>query len=467
VKRKEIFLSALSGILLALTLEPFQWKWLVWVGLVPLLWALGNTSFLKGFFLGVITGAVYFSALLSWIPYYNLGIFFLALPCTLLFSGLFAGLTAFVYGRLPYPLIRALAPALLWTGLEYIYGLTPLGSAAFHLEVIQNLPLLQIISLSGCAPIIFAFLLINALLASCVRERKKLSFALLIFTVAGIVVVWNFGRARLTNEYPGTFKAACIQPNFPISDAWRQSHQDEIFETYRVMALEAARQGARLIVFPQYALPADVYHAPEPISKIAQACQAYLVLGTYVENKERNGKYNIALVFSPDGKIIGEYRAVRPPPFRRIGQIRGTQYSVIETPLARLGILLCYDDVEPKVARELVRNGAQLLIELSNNGHFGKSKLLSLHFTKDILRAAETRRFVLRSATTGISAAMDPRGRVLARTQKEKRQMIFAEVSPLNSQTFFVKHGDIFTPLAALAAGLMLVAALRSPSARV
>jgi len=467
VKRKELFLSALSGILLALTVEPFQLKWLAWVGLVPLLLSLEGVSFLRGFSLGVITGAIYFSALLSWIPYYNPVIFFLAVPCMLLFSGLFAGCTALVYRRLSHPLIRAFAPALFWTGLEYVYGLTPLGSVASHLEVIQNLPLLQIVSLSGCAPIIFAFLSINALLASCVRGRDKISFTLLIFTVAGIVMGWNLGRAHLTNEYSGTFKAACIQPNFPISDAWRPLHQEEILETYRVMALEAAKKGARLIVFPQYALPADVYHAPEPISKIAQACQAYLVLGTYVENQERNGKYNIALIFSPDGKIIGEYRAVRPPPFRRIGQIRGTQYSVIETPLARLGILLCYDDVEPKVARELVRNGAQLLIELTNNGHFGKSKLLSLHFTKDILRAAETRRFVLRSAATGISAAMDPHGRVLARTQKEKRQMIFAEVAPLNSQTFFVKHGDIFTPLAALAAGLMLVAALRSPSARV
>lgn len=464
MKRKELFLSVLSGILLALTIEPLKWEWLVWIGLVPLLWALGSASFLKGFFLGLITGVIYFSVLFSWIPYYNPGIFLVALPCALLFLGLFAALTAFVYCRLAHPLIRALAPALFWIGLEYAYSLTPLGSAAFHLEVIQNLPMLQVVSFSGCGPITFAFLLINTLLASCLRDRGKIPFALLVFAVAGIVVIWNLGRERLTEEYPGTFKVACVQPNFPVSDAWRKAHEGEIFETYRVMALEAARQGARLIVFPQYALPSDVYHKPDPVSEIARACRAYLVLGTYVDSEAQNGRFNIALVFSPEGKRIGEYRAVRPPPFRRIGQIRGTRYSVIATPLARIGILLCYDDVDPEVARELVRNGAELLIELTNNGHFGKSKLLFLHFTKDILRAAETRRFVLRSATTGISAAVDPRGRILARTQKERQQMIFAEVAPLGAKTFFVKQGDIFTPWAALTAGLMLAAALRFPS---
>ncbi|GEM_PF-897242 len=469
MKRKAIFLGILSGILLSLTVYPLQWKFLVWFALIPLLIAIESANFWKAFGLGCLSGSVYYAVLLYWILYYNVGIFFSSLFCVTLFFGIFSGWTYFVVRWFKGSLIRAFIPAILWMGLQYLYGLTSLGSAAMDLEPLQIRSLIQLVSISGVSPLTFVFLLSNSLIAYGVMKRDKKCIVALATLILILVFEVTMNRHLSASQASSERKisVACIQPNFPVDDGWRYSHTEEIFGTYRQMALEASRTGAQLIVFPQYTLPVDVYRQPERMSEIAKDCQAHLVLGTYTQDKESQGKYNLALVFSPKGKIIGEYRAVRPPPFRRIGQIRGRNYTVVQTSLGRLGLLLCYDDIEPYGARTLVNMGAEILITMTNNGNFRKSAQLYLHFAKDILRAVETHRFVVRCATTGISAIIDSNGNVLAKSSMGQKEIIYSVLLPQENRTFFVRYGDFFRSLGAFFSLVLLGIALRRSMAKV
>lgn len=454
MKRKEIFLSLFSGFLLALTPYPVSWKYLVWVALVPLLHALESSSAFGAFVLGVMASLPYFSFLLGWIPHYNVVIFFLVLPCALLFLGAFSFLTHAMIRGFRSSILKCLAPALVWAGLQYVYGLTPLGSMAFDLEVLQGLPLLQFLALSGVTPLTFLFLLSNGLIAYGLLKRDRACFILYAMLVLCVAFVTLWGHFELSRAVPAarSVRVACVQPNFPISEAWRSNHREEIFDTYREMILEASRAGAQLIVLPQYTLPVDVYHEPAFFEGMARAAQAYLVLGTYTLAPDGRGRYNIALVFSPDGKLAGEYRAVRPPPFRRIGQVRGSRFAPVETSFGKVGILLCYEDAEPEGARELVGEGAEILVTLMNNGHFKKSRLLHLHLTRDIFRAVETHRCVVRCATTGISALIDARGRVLKKSPMEEKAIITGEVLLHHERTLFTRYGDVAGRILAFAA---------------
>jgi apolipoprotein N-acyltransferase len=466
---KGVFLSVLSGVLLALTVYPVHWKFLCWVALVPFLLAIEKEKSWKAFSFGLIPPLIYVPILCYWIAYYRAWIFFVVLPIYVLSFALFSACVNRLVRKWPQAGVRFWIPPVLWLTMEFLFSLTPLGSMATHLETIQTQGMLQILSVSGEAPMVFLFLFVNSIVAYGLLKREKVSWPFLVLTLLAALGVELYGKVQLQSVREGEIKVAVAQPNFPLGEEWRHLHVDEIFKTYEEMALEASGKGAQVVVFPQYTIPVDVYVEPERIAAIARKAKTTLLLGTYTPPDNSTGRYNIALVFSPEGKIIGEHRAVRPPPFRHIGQIRAKRISVIETPFGKWGILLCYEDTDPKVARELVNQGAEILFSLLNDVHFKRTKGLYYHFTRSILRATETRRYVVRSATTGISAIVDPYGRVVAQTPMAGKALIFGTVSRLGGKTFFVEKGDLLTPFCAFVTlGLLMfsIFPLSSPKAR-
>jgi apolipoprotein N-acyltransferase len=251
--------------------------------------------------------------------------------------------------------------------------------------------------------------------------------------VYGIITV----PKRITVDIP----IAVIQPSFPYSGEWRYTHVDEIFDTYYNLSLEASRH-AKIIVWPQYNLPIDVYRNPERVARIAKKAKAYIMLGTYLMENEEG--YNIALLFSPEGKIIGRYDATHPTPFRE-GVTSGKDYAVFNTSSGKIAILLCHDDVTPVTASKFVKKDAELLFSLMNNGMFDKTTLPYHHLSRTILRAIENRRFIVRAAASGISAIIDPYGRILKKADVSKRQIIVGKVSLSQEKTFYNRYGSIIS----------------------
>lgn len=206
----------------------------------------------------------------------------------------------------------------------------------------------------------------------------------------------------------------------------------EVVERYRSLALEAATKKPRLIIFPSYSMPFDAYREPYFFQNLARETGAYLLVSTYIPRVAKRriaeaGQYETALLFSPEGELTGLDTAVQGPPFRNIGQVFDKKSEVLETPLGKAGILLCFEDTVARMARNEVKKGAEVLIALSNPGHFTKTFLPEYHLFQDQLRAIETGLFVIRVSTNGYSAIIDPRGRIISQTNLGKQELLYGQ----------------------------------------
>jgi len=130
------------------------------------------------------------------------------------------------------------------------------------------------------------------------------------------------------------------------------------------------------------------------------------------------------MLYTPDVGLTGHYRAVQAPPLGDPQETTADEYKVLDTPVGKIGILLCYEDTTPKLAREAVAEGAEIIIALSNPGHFTKTHLPRHHLFQDQLRAIESGRFVARVSASGYSALIDPRGRLLNKSKLDHEEIL-------------------------------------------
>ncbi|MFW6243822.1 MAG: apolipoprotein N-acyltransferase, partial [Desulfovibrionales bacterium] len=143
-----------------------------------------------------------------------------------------------------------------------------------------------------------------------------------------------------------------------------------------------------------------------------------------------------------------------------------------DTPLAddgvRIGMLICYEAIFPELAQKRVAQGANLLVNISNDAWFGDTSAPLQHLHLSVLRAVEQNRFVVRATNTGISALIDPKGRITHQSRLFQSGTLYAtEVALIEERTFFSRHGRTVTvSLFAATALLLAIAARRTVTAR-
>jgi len=433
-------LAFASPVFLVLTLQPIGLIWAAWVAFVPLLYSIGShPKPIRDAFIGLAIGLLYNALALYWIFYYSVFIFFKVVPLCALPWGIFAGLVSLAESRLSFrnrllgSAARVFIPPSLWVLLTIPFQFSPVGALPLEIPFYQPLPLLQLASIGGMPLISFLVLSMNSALALSLREKRKeiTVMVLLLLTVVLSATAWGF--VRLAQPSPGKIPVALIQTNLPMSDVWRKEHIGLIREKYAALAREAARSKPALIFFPQYNLLSDVYREPEFFNQLARETGAFIVLGTYTPGQaevspEIGGRYNIALVFSPEEGLVGAYRATQGPPFREIGQLFGKEFPLIKTPAGQMGLLLCFEDTIPSVSKTWAKKGADFLVVLSNTGHFTKTTVPRYHLIQDQLRALETGRELIRVTPHGYSAVIDSRGRFRVLSKLGREEILLASL---------------------------------------
>ena len=206
-----------------------------------------------------------------------------------------------------------------------------------------------------------------------------------------------------------------------------------ILSRYQSLALEAAKEKPEVIVFPSYTMPFDPYRSTNFFSDLAKETGAFLIVSTFIPKVpdrtiDEAGQYEVALLFSPNDGLVALDKAVEGPPFRKIHQVLTKETQILNTPLGKVGTLLCFEDVLARRAKEEVKLGADVLVALSNPGHFTKTFMPGYHLYQDQLRAIETGKPVIRVSANGYSAIIDPRGRVIAKTELGKQQILYGYV---------------------------------------
>ncbi len=488
-----IFAAIVSGVLTGFSAPGMGPGAIALIALVPLLAVISSASPRRAFLLGWLAGTVTFTVSMSWVAYtmHTFGglPYLLAVPIMLLLATYLGGYTAlFAVGVrwlssgqvvLQVPLV--LGAPLLWVTLEYLrsYLLTGLPWNLLGLSLYPYTRLIQFADLTGIYGISFFVVIINvslyALLRPFIRQGGRrqsyyLNHAILLLMLP--ICVATYGQVRIaslslnhqSNPNPdGPIRAALIQPNIPQSSKWNPGF---LFETInRLERLTRSAGELDLIIWPEAAVPLvldrDLFYKMR-VEQLAKELNTHLLVGSLSKTTRDNATLNAAYLIDPEGHTIaraakehlvpfGEYVPLEKLlPFVRkltddIGDLLpGEGPAVLAHPRATLGLAVCYELIFPALVRERFKDGADLLVTITNDAWFGDSAAPEQHLATAVFRAIENRTYVLRAANTGISAMVDPYGLINPRTQLNTEAALTVQADVRIDNPFYSRHGDLF-----------------------
>jgi apolipoprotein N-acyltransferase len=242
------------------------------------------------------------------------------------------------------------------------------------------------------------------------------------------------------------------------------------------MTRRGIAEGATLIVWPESATPFffEEHPAADAIRRIASDSGARLFIGSdQIERGARPTLYNSAFLIQPTGSTGGVYRKMHLVPFgeyvplesilsfagplvEQVGGFSpGEALTVFRVREGAFTTGICYEAVFPELSRAAVRQGSQLLTSITNDAWFGRSSAPWQHLAMARMRSVETGRYMARAANTGISALVDPYGRVIQQTGLFEDAVSVGEVRFLDGTTPYVMIGDV-VPWAGVAVAIGL-----------
>ena len=512
--------AACSGALLALCFAPWNQPRLVWVALLPLLAALwtlpASAPRWKAPLLGYTTGVVFFTAVFYWL--HALADIFdspalRGVPLLLaVYLALYPAAWAWLLAVPPAPAatpgatslrnIRfAVCGASAWVALDWLrcwlftgFGWNSPG-AALH----NNLALIQIADLFGVYGLTFLVVFANLTCALVVRRLKADATLralpnlrgeiMTLLVLLGLAVSYG---VRVVLEKPAggftTLRAVCLQPNIPQLEKFAEEQEASILSRLeRLMDLATALHSPKpdLVVWPEATTPRGMF-SDEPNHRftLRQAERAGIPLligslepGAEADESGRVAEYNSAILLGDSGVALQSYRKRHLVPFGEflpfrdwapgwlrelvpgdLTQGREANLLHLSNPRVRIGALVCFEDSLAAETRALVREGAQLLVNLTNDAWFGTTAAAAQHLANAKFRAVETRLPLLRCANTGMTCKVDSLGRVEQRLEAftEGVDTLSVQVPNAPVLTPYMRWGDQWVGMCA-ALGLLLV----------
>ena len=392
-----------------------------------------------------------------------------------LHHGAFGGLVVLMARRASVGNRRPLFMApFFWVAIEFfrdrVTGVPwlPLGSAQ-----VDNVPFARIAEITGIYGLSFAVMLVNcAFVAGLLLFGARRKNLLVSAGAAAIALQMGvFAKAEL---FPATKQALLVQENVAILDpsAWTPQLYDHTIGSLAQISVQqgrpASQDGHGLIVWPESPAP---FFINDPrlrpwLSTIARESNSYLVVGSVgtAESKVPGSEQllNSALVVDPQGRFMGHYDKIHLVPFgeyvpmqdylffakkltREVGDFaRGTDRRVFDLDGMKVGVFICYESIFPGEVRQFTANGAQVLINISNDGWYGDTSAPFQHLEMARMRAIENHRWVLLATNNGVTASIDPFGRLVKKLPRNQRMAMLAPFSPQIETTFYARNGDVF-----------------------
>jgi len=463
----------------------------------------------QGFLLGYGCGILWFAGTCYWIfdtmhRYGGMPMGAAALALVLfcmyvgLYHGLFGLLLALVAGSKPVAsgasIRRGLAAApFLWVAVE----LARTRITAFPWELLGysqtgNFALTQVATLIGVYGLSFEIVLVNSVFAAAFlapRERAKQRRKWLLAAACAAAVILQSGQLLAPPPIAADRAALLVQPNIPIQDGamWTREYFQNTLRDLTAVSLHPegakADQHFDLIVWPESPSP---FYTNDPlfrdaVSALARQSGTWVVAGAIGitpamhSGGESSQIFNSAALVNPQGEWVGRYDKVHLVPFgeylpfpqvfafaggltKEVGEFqRGTSRAPLDAGGERLGMFICYESIFPDEVRQGPLQGAQVLVNISNDGWYGDSGAWKQHLQQTQMRAIENNRWLLAATNTGMTASVDPYGRIVAATPRKVRTALAAPYALSTVTTFYTRHGDWFAYLCAIiSAGALL-----------
>lgn len=469
VNSKAWFPSVASGLLLALAFPQPGWGLSAFVALVPLLLALeGAGSWREAFRWGYIFGWVFFGILLFWVAQVVWVGYFLLVPFISLYPGAFGALFWGIRRGTRLPLW--LSAAVLWTGLELVRTVGFLGfswgSVGYSLGFYP--PLIQMASYTGVRGVTFWVLTVNGLLAEWGSGRPRfwvrgaLAAALLILPY--IYGQWTLARAQVGRRY---VQVALVQGNIDQDVKWDPKFLAFSFSKYDSLT-RSIGESVDLVIWPETAAPTFLLKREpyrEWVAGISRDVGAPLLTGANDYEWLPGGEprmFNSAILFDPIRGPVRKYHKMHLVPFgERMPLVEllpflkdiqigggpgnftpGDERVLFEVGPARLPTLICFEAAFARDVRRFVRDGANLLVNITNDAWFGPYSAPYQHAQMAVFRTVEHRISLARCANTGVSMLVDPYGRVLKATKIFQDAVVVGELPLREGETFYAKHGE-------------------------
>ncbi len=502
-------LGGLSGLLYALSIPRADLSWLAWICLTPCFYAvhiasdhrfsLGSNWIGRAAELGLAFGVVSGIGRVYWIAetLTNYGALasseaILTTAALILYLGLYPICFFLVISRmlrLGSPTFAWLS-ACVWVVLEWAQSWIITG---FPWELLgysqyRNLPLIQIVSITGIYGVSFLLAVFNASLSQALIFRPRrityISPPLFLLALAATLGYIRLQELDASSDSDDQIQVGIIQGNIPQGEKWKEGRSQRSTEKY----LDLTRQLVQierstafdLIIYPETALPFPLNHPTydsyrQRIISLAQEIEVPLLVGA-LKCTSDNQTLNRAFLFDVDGRVVGSYDKVHLVPFGEYLPLpwlfqymegltaesgafaHGTGFSSLPLPLRGdrvlpFGVFICFESVFPEITRALVQEGAQFIVNTTNDAWFGQTAAPYQHLSMAIVRAVETGRPLLRAANTGISAVVEPSGRIVQTTQLFDTKVLSVSISPSTELTPYVRYGNFFVGMC----GLVLV----------
>ena len=453
----------------------------------------------QAFLLGYISGILWFAGTCYWIydtmhEHGGLSVAAAAVALFLfcLYLGLYSGFFGLLVGLAAGPgrdNRRALITVpFFWVAVELArtrvtgFPWDLLGTAQ-----VDNISLSRITTWTGVYGVSFEIMLVNVAVAAAFLVPRKKRGTLLLASLAAAVVLQ---AGRLVDAPPSRtdHAALLVQENVPVDENWtRETFQQTLHELIDLSengeavssspahATESEHGKVDLIVWPESPAPffADDPLFRNPVSEMARATHTWVVTGSIGNtganpNRTSSEVFNSAALVSPTGDWTARYDKVHLVPFgeylpfpklfgfaggltKEVGEFTaGTSRSPLMAGSIPLGVFICYESVFPDEVRQFANNGAQVFVNLSNDGWYGDSGAYAQHLNQTRMRAIENDRWVLSSTDTGVTASIDPYGRVVVRRPRKERGALVAPYALTSVTSFYTRHGDWFAWLCAI-----------------
>ena len=500
---KNVLAALASAILLTCAFPDFEFWFLAWFALVPLMWAVEREkeSAVKSFVLGWIFGTVFFFGTCWWLTFAPITYagFPPALAYILMFGvtaivGIFPGIFASVLSLLlkRFGSIAILAAPFIWVFTEFLrYWLTGNNWNAIGYSQSYRSEVVKYAAFGGSSLVGLLPLLCTALLMYWLLGRTKyyvFVLAFLLFLSSFNLTIFappSFDHITFRNN-PATANIVALQPNVPMSnltlEKWTQLRQKhgQHAESALSNQKEWPTNLPTTVIFPESPMNFMYEDDPETMDFINSFAAKHnvSVLFNSAEPDRSNGKFfNSAVMVDPKGREVVQYDKIYllpfgeavPVPFKSfvpafVGSFSyGKEYDLFPLGDAKAGVMICFESHFGQLSREYVRNGADVLIEMTNDGYLGPTPVLRQHLANAVFRAVETNRPVLRVTNVGITAYIHERGEVLDPAEPYTEDTrVWSVAKSDGKQTFYVRYGDWFAWLcSAVTIGLLLLS-LRS-----
>jgi apolipoprotein N-acyltransferase len=487
---QKFLLAILAGFLEIIIFPKIDLSWMAWVCAVPLLIACyREVRSGRAFFWGFTAGFIFFVGVCYWIApvlrnYGDLSwigasaLFLLLVAYLSLFYGSFALLFAKLSFR--FPTCSLYLSPFLWTTAEYLraHFLTGFPWCLLGYSLVDCSNLVQLSRVTGVYGISFVIILINGLVAHLLLTWTKsalfrLAAASLI--LGGMSLVFSIRTGPLP---PGRQQVRIVQTHISPEQGWSQESRSALLSELAGLSGKPDDHHTvtntdpfRILLWPE--TPAPFYFNNDLkfrrwMEDLAKTSKAYLLFG-FVDLRSsealNNGRdpYNSVALLSPEGNFISQYDKIHLVPFgeyvpyasvfffvdkisSEAGNFRSGEGAVV-SPLGTnhaLGAFVCYESILPELVRRFASQGAQVLVNVTNDGWFGDSSAPYQHLNMARFRAIENHRYLLRAANSGISAVIDPNGQIQTRSSLNERMALDSVFEWESDRTFYTRYGDVF-----------------------